>query len=558
MSMNSNNDKLDWMYKGAHSQVDREEYLLGKSVDKTFEQLTNEEKEKKLGLVPPKNHVEHECIPPSIRDYNKIVHEEQVDLSAKLQEDPLVAIKRQEEEARRQFLQNPIQLKKLQEAMKSQENKKKSKKQKKKKHDSEDELDRQLAEKLKKLKGKSASKNLLKNNKKEEEDNIDIILMHKFNQLKDKLSQEDLNDILAGKSSDSEEENVKKSSKKHKQSSSSSNESEDEKFNDKKSRKRNSSKEYNRKKDNQDYNERRKDNYYEAKRTRRSVSRERGRKRDGSNSSDDNRGRYDSKIQSNSHKKYDRHRNIYSRSNKRRDSSASSNDSETRRKESRNKKYESRRNEKYRANDYNSKRRNYNRSSSEEEKEIPKSNKKDEDLDNLILEKLRKLRDSNKPQETETNITNVQQSSYYDSDNDEYVVKKESFGLVRTDGTKISLKKPTSPPRVIKPKIPEPSKPVNVAKKSTKKLSEKEKEELRMQMMSDAVERDKERSDNLKKHRLDNKQTEAKIEEFDSNFVHRELTKSQNNIKDVATKIRSNLNNIQRSTRHMNSNFSKR
>lgn len=58
--------------------MEREEYLLGRSVDKSLEQLNQEEKDKKLGIVPPKNHVEHECIPPSIRDFNKIVAAEQV------------------------------------------------------------------------------------------------------------------------------------------------------------------------------------------------------------------------------------------------------------------------------------------------------------------------------------------------------------------------------------------------------------------------------------------------------------------------------------------------
>lgn len=59
--------------------MEREEYLLGRAVDKTLEQLNDEEKQKQQGLVaPPKNRVEHECIPPSIRDFNKVVQAEQV------------------------------------------------------------------------------------------------------------------------------------------------------------------------------------------------------------------------------------------------------------------------------------------------------------------------------------------------------------------------------------------------------------------------------------------------------------------------------------------------
>lgn len=52
--------------------MDREEYLLGRPVDKTLDALNAEEKQKQTNnivLPQPKNHVEHECIPPSIRDF---------------------------------------------------------------------------------------------------------------------------------------------------------------------------------------------------------------------------------------------------------------------------------------------------------------------------------------------------------------------------------------------------------------------------------------------------------------------------------------------------------
>lgn len=50
--------KLDWMYKGPNQMVNREDYLLGKPVDKAFEQMVQAEKEADLNRVP-KNHVEH-------------------------------------------------------------------------------------------------------------------------------------------------------------------------------------------------------------------------------------------------------------------------------------------------------------------------------------------------------------------------------------------------------------------------------------------------------------------------------------------------------------------
>lgn len=88
-SQNNDEKKLDWMYKvgskfhrnkhfvaqfslqNPTNLVDREDYLLGRPVDKTLELLNAEEKQKQssTSLPQPKNHVEHECIPPSIRDF---------------------------------------------------------------------------------------------------------------------------------------------------------------------------------------------------------------------------------------------------------------------------------------------------------------------------------------------------------------------------------------------------------------------------------------------------------------------------------------------------------
>ena len=36
--------KLDWMYKGPGGMVDREEYLLGRAIDRSFEQMQQAEK----------------------------------------------------------------------------------------------------------------------------------------------------------------------------------------------------------------------------------------------------------------------------------------------------------------------------------------------------------------------------------------------------------------------------------------------------------------------------------------------------------------------------------
>lgn len=65
--------RLEWMYKGAENSLNREDYLIGRSIDKHFEKQDREEKQKEaanlVGVTVPKNHVEHECIPFSIRSF---------------------------------------------------------------------------------------------------------------------------------------------------------------------------------------------------------------------------------------------------------------------------------------------------------------------------------------------------------------------------------------------------------------------------------------------------------------------------------------------------------
>ncbi|XP_034936075.1 pre-mRNA-splicing factor CWC25 homolog [Chelonus insularis] len=101
--------KLDWMYKRPN-QINREDYLTGKKIDKDFEQFSQAEKDAERNRAAT-NHVEYECIPPSLRSFTG---NEQVDLARKLQEDPLYAIKKKEIESRSKLLKNPVKLKKLQ------------------------------------------------------------------------------------------------------------------------------------------------------------------------------------------------------------------------------------------------------------------------------------------------------------------------------------------------------------------------------------------------------------------------------------------------------------
>lgn len=65
--------KLEWMYKESGNSLNREEYLTGRTIDKHFEKQDVAEREKEkaslVGVTAPINHVEHECIPFSIRAF---------------------------------------------------------------------------------------------------------------------------------------------------------------------------------------------------------------------------------------------------------------------------------------------------------------------------------------------------------------------------------------------------------------------------------------------------------------------------------------------------------
>ncbi|XP_065091223.1 pre-mRNA-splicing factor CWC25 homolog [Ochlerotatus camptorhynchus] len=200
--------KLEWMYKGP--QVNRDEYLMGRAVDKNFEKLDSQEKAgTSVGITQPKNHVEHECIPFSIRQYKGLEGTEQVDMVRKLMEDPLMAIKQKEIESRQKILENPVKLKELHrllkndKSIKEKKGKKKDKKEKKKKskkkkhkrrgssssgsesHDDDDkgkDLDKLLAEKYKKVQSSMGSE-------KSEEVGLDKLLTMKYQKLSKELNK---------------------------------------------------------------------------------------------------------------------------------------------------------------------------------------------------------------------------------------------------------------------------------------------------------------------------------------------------------------------------------
>lgn len=116
-----------------------------------------------------------------------------------MQEDPLVAIKKREEETRKQFLQNPIQLKKLQSTLDQQLKKKKRKSKKQRNID----INALIAEKLQNLKNCPLNLNALNNSADIlNENNLNKILLKKLRKYKNYLSENDLKDILHSKSSE--------------------------------------------------------------------------------------------------------------------------------------------------------------------------------------------------------------------------------------------------------------------------------------------------------------------------------------------------------------------
>lgn len=119
-------ERLDWMYQGVAGLVDREQYLLGRKVDKNFEIMKKEEEG-----VQDKNEDQEPGAIFSMAPTNATV-----DLENKIREDPLFAIRKQEMKTKKTLLSNPVKMKHLREMIEQsiKSSKKAHKKKKKKKH----------------------------------------------------------------------------------------------------------------------------------------------------------------------------------------------------------------------------------------------------------------------------------------------------------------------------------------------------------------------------------------------------------------------------------------
>ncbi|XP_050451744.1 pre-mRNA-splicing factor CWC25 homolog [Cataglyphis hispanica] len=426
--------KLDWMYKGPNEMVSREEYLLGRPVDKAFEQMQQAEKETEL-IKAPKNHVEYECIPPSLRFFSG---NEQVDLVRKMQEDPLYTIKKKEMESRSQLLKNPVKLKQLKELLEQQSRKSKSEKKKKKskrKDSSEDEveLDKLLVTKYKQLKGNISEKDLLKSMKK----------------IKYKR---------------------KKKSRKHSHDS----ESESDSSND---------------------------GFVKIRRHKRQKKRKKN--TSDSDSSDSTESTNSENVTQ--HEKKD-------------------NKKECNRKRSRD--------------------------------DIKIDNERDKKRSKYSDPKYERSRKREEEYNTNYKQRYVRNDMQRDSSKDNYKNEKKYFAEKRNDVTISNSERSKSTSDISRTKLKEDRKEAKYRPKAKPSLTEEEKEQRRQEMMANAAWRDKEREKNVKMYREKEKR-EIQNNSYNKDFIRKQLVVATE-IGTVASRIKANINNIQRSGRAMDMNFAKR
>ncbi|XP_068177542.1 pre-mRNA-splicing factor CWC25 homolog isoform X2 [Antennarius striatus] len=121
-------DRLDWMYQGPAGQVSRDEYLLGRPIDK---QITEQYEEPESGPS-----AETGLLPGSI--FNPSTPASALDLTAKIREDPLFEIRKCEEASKREVLTNPVKMKKIKDLLRQNLKKDKKKKRKKEKKEKKD------------------------------------------------------------------------------------------------------------------------------------------------------------------------------------------------------------------------------------------------------------------------------------------------------------------------------------------------------------------------------------------------------------------------------------
>ncbi|KAL7071935.1 hypothetical protein ACQ4LE_008807 [Meloidogyne hapla] len=101
----SKDPNMEWMYGGTKSIVNREDYLLGKKIDKNFE-LYSDVVVKDKDEEGRDNFFKQKLLQNGSGSHNQKISA--LDVRTVRNEDPLVALKFQEEQRRRQMLDNPL------------------------------------------------------------------------------------------------------------------------------------------------------------------------------------------------------------------------------------------------------------------------------------------------------------------------------------------------------------------------------------------------------------------------------------------------------------------
>ncbi|KAL5281233.1 CWC25 family protein [Megaselia abdita] len=499
------NPKLEWMYKNSAELLNRDEYLLGKAVDRNFEELDKQEKSTAtIGIKQQKNHVEHDVVPFSIREYKGVNTSDQVDLQRKLMEDPLMAIRQKEMESRRKILENPVKLKELHRILKTQteesskknkKSKKKHKKESKKKKrrdssssssSSDEDLDKMLVKQIKEIKKNSNAKELEK------------LLDSKY----DKISKE----------LDKAVKHKKKKSKKGKRSDSDSRTPEPRQRSPGRRRERSAS-----------------PRDLPMRRQQDSGSRERRRSRS---------------PQRNNPFKMQESRNITNSPPNRRDNPFSGRKPFNQREEGRPFREEGRPyreegrppqppfNDRYERKPFNYNQGNNNRSFSRPQQQDRFKN----------YQKPMRNRSRSFSPPVQMNRPRV----FDDRRND----RNHRVERDRTD----------SLPRRRERDTPDRKNPFSSPKRSSRQMSSEEKQRRLQEMTQNAAWRDEDRSRNVQKYREDYRREEEahKSRDFDNNFVHKQVHKAFDSQNSVESRLKSHKNNIQRSSNSMNYNFARK
>ncbi|KHJ91191.1 hypothetical protein OESDEN_08951 [Oesophagostomum dentatum] len=101
---NMSDDKdIGWMYQGAKALVNREDYLLGKKIDKNFEKYSDAVNEQKPEALDALLHTR-----TVVKPQPTAVKTSALESYVVATEDPLVAVKVKEETRRREVLENPL------------------------------------------------------------------------------------------------------------------------------------------------------------------------------------------------------------------------------------------------------------------------------------------------------------------------------------------------------------------------------------------------------------------------------------------------------------------